>query len=113
MNCRTCDRMILVAAENVGSGVDDQQLRLELERRLPHLLEEWRQDAAAAAVETHQQIVVAEARQPADLIEIAEPAAVQPVDVLLPALQLVEIVLAQDRERADRAEPSRGRAMAG
>src|SRR5207237_3156463 len=86
--------IVLISGEDVGQGIGDDQFRAvffgSTEKLIEYRCMLW------PAVERHQRIVIAQPRQPADRPQVRKGAAKVRVDVLLPAVHLIEIIFAEE-----------------
>src|ERR1700730_1022514 len=91
--------VVLVAPEGIGDGVDDDELRAEFAGLVKKLVEKRRR-LTPATVEGHEEVLLAEARQPSHVFEIGKLAAIEPVYIGLSPVQLVLVILAEHAERS-------------
>jgi hypothetical protein len=84
--------VVLVAAEGIGHGVDDDQLHLQVEGGFQYLPVERRQFADTAAPEFHQEIVFAQARHPVHRTEGVVVGEIARIDGALPPPQAEPLV---------------------
>jgi hypothetical protein len=88
----------LVAAEDVGEGIEDHEARPEFIQVLAHLAKQAGGFPSVFLVERHQQIIETQTRGYPQVFEVFHGYAVGSVDAFLSAVEFVGIVLAHEPE---------------
>ena len=92
--------VVLVPAEGIGQGVNDDQLRAQLAGRGDQLAIEFGYLAYTGALERHQQVLGPDAAQPRHVIQIGILDAHGAVYRVLAAMQLILRILAEYAEHS-------------